>query len=436
MDETTFIPSSVAGSAAEFPSPTPEGSSSNLGHLATAGRVESGFGDDHALVWYAAEGGVERQTYRDLEQASARAAAHFTRLGLQPGDRILFAMPLLPELVHGVLGALRAGAVVSVLPLPRNLDSLRHVLGRMRPRVVVSVPAAKSALAAVKPLVPELLSILYVNRTRFTLPERAAFEGVWSEVVGACEPAAPPPPAAGRSRALLHFSEVGQTGLLQSHEGAAGLAATASQFLDWQPRECVMSVLVPGEPLFISYGILAPLLAGSVLVCHEDPARFTRHADVAFELQPRSWFSSFKAMDVMMRQDPNLGGLLKACRRITLTHPADPGFLSMFSVSFAAPVRVAWAPPEAGVLQTFEDQEKYGSAGRAAAGAEVRIYDEFGQAAAPGMAGRVAIRLGASAPFLGYWEDDPLTADRVRDGWLWTSKEGRLDNDGALWLEG
>src|SRR5262245_10567791 len=73
----------------------------NLGHLATAGAVARGFGGDHAVVWYGADGEIQRITYSELDRASAKAAALLIGLGVQPGDRIFFVLPVIPELYYG-----------------------------------------------------------------------------------------------------------------------------------------------------------------------------------------------------------------------------------------------------------------------------------------------------------------------------------------------
>ena len=109
----------------------------NLGHLATAGAVARGFGGDHAVIWYGADGEVQRVTYSELDRASAKAANLFARLGVQPGDRVFFVLPVIPELYYGYLGALRLGALAGVLSPGRNAEVVRNVLSRSRPKVVV-----------------------------------------------------------------------------------------------------------------------------------------------------------------------------------------------------------------------------------------------------------------------------------------------------------
>jgi long-chain acyl-CoA synthetase len=62
---------------------------------------------------------------------------------------------------------------------------------------------------------------------------------------------------------------------------------------------------------------------------------------------------------------------------------------------------------------------KYGTVGLAVPGTEVRIVD-----------GEVCVR--SELVMKGYWNAPGLTADTIRDGWLYTGDLGRLDDDGYL----
>ena len=74
------------------------------------------------------------------------------------------------------------------------------------------------------------------------------------------------------------------------------------------------------------------------------------------------------------------------------------------------------------------------SVGRALPGVEIAIMDPAGRSSQPGETGEVAVR----TPSLmnGYFRDEAKTAEKVRDGWLWTGDLGRLDSDGFLHLLG
>jgi acetyl-CoA synthetase len=377
---------------------------------------------------------VQRVTYSELDRASAKAAALFSKLGVVQGDRIFFVLPVIPELYYGYLGALRLGAIVGVLSPGRNAEVVRNVLSRSRPKVVVTLQMFNHTFADLKPDLPDVQTVLYINRTPFQLPSMEPFEKMWQEGFDAAEASAPAPATKPGDRSVLYFTELAQTGSVITHEAALGIAHTASAALDWKPREAVCVAFAPGDPLFTTYALLAPLLTGSTVVAHEDPARFTRHADVASHETPSGWLSSFRALDVMLRSDPNLGGLLKACRSIAVTYPADPGFLSMTSMSYGSPVRPVWTQRELNVIQTIDQDEKYGSVGKPISGTRIKVVDGEGKELPAGMVGTICVKTGPSAPFLEYWEDPGLTARHLQDGWFHTPARGRLDDDGSLWI--
>ncbi len=72
---------------------------------------------------------------------------------------------------------------------------------------------------------------------------------------------------------------------------------------------------------------------------------------------------------------------------------------------------------------TFE-AHLFGSVGRPLPGVEVRIAED----------GEVLTR--GPHVMLGYWRDEPLTAEVIRDGWLYTGDLGELDADNFLFIRG
>ncbi|MBT8231678.1 MAG: AMP-binding protein, partial [Bacteroidia bacterium] len=85
-------------------------------------------GDQTAILWEANEsrkngkngsnGNEERSlryTYRQLLDEVCKASNMLKSLGIQKGDRVVFYMPMVPELAIGVLACARIGAVHSVV---------------------------------------------------------------------------------------------------------------------------------------------------------------------------------------------------------------------------------------------------------------------------------------------------------------------------------
>jgi fatty-acyl-CoA synthase len=89
-----------------------------------------------------------------------------------------------------------------------------------------------------------------------------------------------------------------------------------------------------------------------------------------------------------------------------------------------------------GISILFDDaiEQHPGSVGRPYAGQIYRIADPEGSPVPQGEVGEVLTAGGAL--FSGYWHASALTAETLRDGWLWTGDLGYQDEDGYLHLAG
>jgi len=72
------------------------------------------------------------------------------------------------------------------------------------------------------------------------------------------------------------------------------------------------------------------------------------------------------------------------------------------------------------------------SVGREGVPVEVRVVDNNGKPLGPGGVGEIVAR--GPNIMLGYWKNEKLTRERLRDGWLYTGDVGTLDEEGYLYL--
>jgi acetyl-CoA synthetase len=389
----------------------------NLGALAV--------GRGGSLVWHGARGEERRFSSDNLARGSARFANALAARGLARGDRVLIVGRAGPELVFAFLGALRFGAIPVVLGRLRSADALRHILGGTRPALVVTEPAFKTAIDPLRRSLPALKHVVFAGKEGAP-PRPGPGEAFWEDLVGAAGEAFEDPLLPAGHPAWVHYSELGMSGAVTPHAAAFALASSAASVLDLRPGGGGITLAVPGDPLFLPYSILAPLLAGATSFLFEDPARFAGFGK--FKDPVHCWYSPVRAIDVVLRNDPGLSDLLAKCRHVVVTHPYDASFIVMTQSSYGSPLHAAWWPRELGVIQAAEFRSgdiRVGSIGRPLPGVEMAVDKA---------SGGLALRVGPGSPFGGYWNDPEQTARRVRDGWFVTDQRGRIDPDGYAWI--
>ena len=74
-------------------------------------------GDQVAILWEPNDpnSAVQKYTYKELLRAVSKCANGLKSRGIKKGDRVVFYMPMVPELAIGVLACARIGAIHSVV---------------------------------------------------------------------------------------------------------------------------------------------------------------------------------------------------------------------------------------------------------------------------------------------------------------------------------
>ncbi len=378
-----------------------------------------------ALAWFGAEGRRERFDAPELARRSGQVASALRTLGAAPGDRVAFMTRAVPELAFGVLGALRAGLVPVVLARLRNPEALRNLLERTGAGVAVLEPDARAAVETIRHSLPALKAVL-VLQTGATRARARPGETLWEDAVAPAPPECEAAALSPDQPAWIQYSDLGMSGAVAAHRAAFALANSAALALDLRAGDGFAALSVPGDTIFVPYALLAPLLLGATACLFEEPAKFAGFADLGERVDV--WLSAVRAIDVVLRNDPGLGGLLERCRHLAVTHPYDPAFVEMTQLSWGSPLHPVWFPREMGTLQAAEFRAhdlRLGSIGRPLPGTDLELDAETG---------RLAIRLGPGAPFAGYWGDPEMTDRRVKKGWFVSDVRARMDPDGYAWI--
>ncbi|MBI4777896.1 acetate--CoA ligase, partial [Candidatus Desantisbacteria bacterium] len=92
-----------------------------------------------AIIWEGENGENRTYTYQQLHRQVCLFANLLKKYGIQKGDRVVFYMPMLPELAIGMLACSRIGAVHSVVFGGFSAQSLRERINDCQAKLLVTV---------------------------------------------------------------------------------------------------------------------------------------------------------------------------------------------------------------------------------------------------------------------------------------------------------
>jgi propionyl-CoA synthetase len=429
--------------------------------------VASGRGEQLALIWESpVTGRSAALTYRELRDRTARLAGALRGLGVEPGDRVLIYMPMVPEAVIGMLATARLGAIHSVVFGGFASRELAQRIQHAEPKVVLTASCGiePQRIVAYKPLLDRAIEQVSARPAHCVVLQRpeARAELVpgrdldWDAFEAAAEPAPPEPVSASDPLYILYTS--GTTGMPKGvvrDTGGHAVALTWSlrHVYGMQPGEVFWAASDIGWVVGHSYIVYAPLLLGCTTVLYEGKPVGTPDASAFWRLASRhgvhTLFAAPTALRAIKREDP--GGELP--RRFDVSRlralflageRADPDTVAWAERALGIPVVDHWWQTETGWpiaanclgLESFP--VKRGSVARPVPGFDVRILADDGGELPAGQTGHVAVRLPLPPGCLAtLWKNDAGFERQYLSrfpGHYETADAGFRDADGYLWI--
>ena len=362
-----------------------------------------------------------RITYGWLNIAANRLAHALRELGVARGDRVAIYLNNSAELVVGIFGVLKAGAVFVVINRATKADKLFYVLKNCCSTVLlVDDRVLNSGLSA--RLLDEITDLKMVVCSTGGDRVHREDERVWDfNRVQSCFPSSPPIcPTIDLDLACLIYTS-GTTGepkgVMCDHSNIVFVAETVVRYLRNVADDVILNVL----PLASSYGLyqlICAFLAGSTLVLEESFAFPTevlqtmdRERVTGFAGVP-TIYSVLLGMDLRRHDLSSLRYLTNAAAGLPVEHvkrlrqvlPEVDLFL-MHGLTEVA--RTMYLPPDQAGIRP-------GSSGIALPGTELWVEDESGRRLGPGQVGELVVR--GRHVMRGYWEDPENSARRFRPG--------------------
>ena len=298
------------------------GGKTNLCHNAVDRHVAAR-GEQNALIWVSTE--VDKEivySYRELQREVERMAAILLEQGVQPGDRVLIYMPMIPEAAFAMLACARIGAVHSVVFGGFASVSLASRIEDAEPVMIVSADAGSRGgkVVAYKPLLDEALSlskhkvpkVLMVDRGLAPMERTPGRDLDYAALREQHLDAKVPVTWLDSTAISYTIYTSGTTGRpkgVQRDTGgyAVALAASMKHIFLGNPGETYFSTSDIGWVVGHSYIVYGPLIAGMATIMYEGlPIR--PDAAVWWSLVEKyrvtSMFSAPTAVRVLKKQDP------------------------------------------------------------------------------------------------------------------------------------
>ena len=441
----------------------------NTCHNALDRHADGGRGDQLALVYDSpVTGQVQRFTYHQMRDETARIAGALSRLGVTKGDRVLIYMPLVPQAVMAMLACARIGAVHSVVFGGFAAHELAIRIDDAEPKVVLSASCGIEVDRVIeyKPLLDRAIDEAHHTPGRCVILQRPQCEAAmvagrdldWRDFVEGAPLVAPVPLLATDPLYILYTS--GTTGIpkgvVRDNGGhAVALAWSMPNVFGVTPGEVYWAASDIGWTVGHSYGVYAPLIHGCTTVLYEGKPVGTPDAGAFWRVIADHGvgvlFTAPTAFRAIKREDPNGEHLarydLSRFRSLFLAgERLDPDTYHWATALLGVPVIDHWWQTETGwpavatCLGLECLPEKPGTPGQPLPGYDIHVLSEDGAEVPTGVSGAVCIRLPlppGSLPTL--WQADDRYVESylsAHDGFYLTGDGGHFDDDGYLFVMG
>src|SRR5262245_3327726 len=118
---------------------------------------------DHPAIIMPASGAVT--TYRQLDDASNRAARLFRRLGLRPGDGIAILLENHPRFYEVVWGAQRAGLYYTPMSTRLTPGEVEYIIADCDAKLLVTSKALAATAEALRDRMPNVTARFMIDGT-------------------------------------------------------------------------------------------------------------------------------------------------------------------------------------------------------------------------------------------------------------------------------
>ena len=369
-----------------------------------------------------AGGAVRRWTWRELDVTVNRAAHLLLARGLKPGEKFNLHLGNGPEFLVFWLAAARTGTVMVPTNPASTADEMAYILAHSEARLAVTERRYREVVLAVRDRGTDLGDVVDVT------PLDALLRGF---------PESPPDVrvAPGDEVSMQYTSGTTSKpkGVLLTHANYIYGGEVMARAMRVGPDDRHLVVL----PLFHAgaqlHAFLPMLLSGGSLAIVErfSASQFVPQA-IRFEATLAALFAA--PIRMLLAQPPSPDDRRTRLRAASYAQNITPQLWDAWHERFGTRLMQIWGMTETMSLPLMHPLDlppKPLAMGMPVVGYDVKIVDEQGDDAAPGVVGELLVRGEPGVSLMkGYFKNPEATTQALRQGWLHTGDHAFVDDEG------
>lgn len=395
-------------------------------------------GDRVAIYYENGDGDSARYSFAQLKEYSDRFANALRAAGVEAGDRVAIVLPQTVETIVAHLAIHKLGAVSLPLAILFGPEALEFRLRDSGARIAIVHASRYDDVRALQPGLPELRRVIGCRHGE-------AADEFWSLLQQGSAQLEMVSTRADDPACLIYTS--GTTGppkgALVAHRAVfgnfTGFEMSQNFFpragdvfwtpADWAWTGGLWDALLPA----LNYGVPIVAFEGGGFDA-ERVCRLMADYAVSNAFIPPTALKMLRALpDLKSAHDLKLRAVMSAGEQV------GEELIHWGRDALGLTINEMWGQTEFNYIVgncSAIMEPKPGSMGKPYPGHRVEVIDDVGNVMANGEEGELAAWCDDPVMFLGYWNNDAATRDKITANWFRTGDVGYRDEDGFLWFVG